>query len=543
MNRRRILYICLTILALFLVGTVVVLSSVTYYLAIDPHAYLSELEVPILPTETRWNASEHGKVERIPRILHQTWKTDVLPARWKGISEACRSMMPDYEYILWTDASSREFIATHYPWFLENFDGYTYPIQRADAIRYFVLHHYGGVYMDLDIGCIRPVDPLLTYPVILPKTIPVGVSNDLMFAEKGHAFLEQTIHNLVTFDHSWILNYPTVMFSTGPMFLSAQYGLYISSHPTTSVEDIRILPRSLYGKNAKEGEAPNSFFSHFYGSSWHADDAAFIGFLGTWGKGLMWVGLAVLVIGIIRLPGNRQRRYNLRRIGGYDVLLPRLTQHSGRWHLHLGSWSASNTQPSSPDGDVSPGSIDGVLQLPFDAVTPSSPSLSETSAVTDPYAGRTGSPIVAAFNRLRNRITSSNNRDDVPRTPLRSRRTRSRGVLFFLPAIFTQAPDIELSSAPIPNRIPSSSSISRASQLPPEKANYPSDLESVGDLREETNVFPPELAASSRPSQDSQLVDYNGSSSRRQSISSSSSGGGSSSRPRSTSRPLISWDS
>ena len=95
MNRRRVFYICLTILALFLVGTVVVLSSITYYLAIDPNAYLTELEVPFLGTGSHWNATEHNQIERIPRILHQTWKTDVLPARWKGISEACRKMMPD----------------------------------------------------------------------------------------------------------------------------------------------------------------------------------------------------------------------------------------------------------------------------------------------------------------------------------------------------------------------------------------------------------------------------------------------------------------
>jgi mannosyltransferase OCH1-like enzyme len=39
---------------------------------------------------------------------------------------------------------------SRYPWFLETFDGYPYPIQRADAIRYFVLHHFGGIYIDLD---------------------------------------------------------------------------------------------------------------------------------------------------------------------------------------------------------------------------------------------------------------------------------------------------------------------------------------------------------------------------------------------------------
>ena len=95
MNRRRSLYVFLSILALFLLGTVVVLSSITYYLAIDPRAYLSESEVPVLDNTTRWDAPAHGQVERIPRIIHQTWKSETLPPRWRGISQACRDMMPD----------------------------------------------------------------------------------------------------------------------------------------------------------------------------------------------------------------------------------------------------------------------------------------------------------------------------------------------------------------------------------------------------------------------------------------------------------------
>ena len=89
------LFTFLTGLALFLLGTVIVLSSTAYYLQIDPSAYLTELEVPILHPHTRWNASDHGRVQRIPKILHQTWRTDSLPTRWKGISQECRNMMPD----------------------------------------------------------------------------------------------------------------------------------------------------------------------------------------------------------------------------------------------------------------------------------------------------------------------------------------------------------------------------------------------------------------------------------------------------------------
>lgn len=54
---------------------------------------------------------------------------------------------------MWTDAKSRELIATEYPWFLNTFDNYSQPIQRADAIRYFVLAHFGGIYIDLDDVC------------------------------------------------------------------------------------------------------------------------------------------------------------------------------------------------------------------------------------------------------------------------------------------------------------------------------------------------------------------------------------------------------
>ncbi|THH14885.1 hypothetical protein EW146_g5508 [Bondarzewia mesenterica] len=519
---RRTLHICLFLLALILLGTVIVLSSVSYYLSIPDAAYLTEdeLDAPFNSTAP-WNATEHGKLERIPRILHQTWKSETLPDRWKGISEECREMMPDYEYMLWTDASAREFVADKYHWFLDTFDSYTYPIQRADAIRYFVLHHYGGVYLDLDIGCLRRLDPLLVYPVILPRTIPVGVSNDLMFAEKGHPFLAQTIHNLVTFDHNWVLNYPTVMFSTGPMFLSAQYGLYSSSHPVTPEKPdggIRVLPKSLYGKNAKPEEAPHSFFTHYYGSSWHADDAAFIGFLGKWGKGLMWVGLAVLVFGIVRLllTNSKQRNYSLPRIGGYEVLLPRWVERSGRWHLDLGwislpgrpSPSAtpiiSQSVPSGIPDSPSSGSEEemGLLPLSLDA-RPDSPTDSEfanpsTSAAAD--AVRRVRDGVASFFGLSNTET---------RSPARSRR-RPRGVLFFLPA-FASRGDISLPShestsdvpAPIPRTPPSlTRSLSRFSSYLPDKQGF-------GDVEEGIQSdLPPSPSGSRLPPYTEEIPAY-----------------------------------
>ena len=96
MFRRRTVYIFLSLLAAVLVGTVVVLSSISYYLSIDVNAYITEAELDApFNSSLPWNATEHGKVERIPRILHQTWKTEVLPEKWADVSQGCRDLMPD----------------------------------------------------------------------------------------------------------------------------------------------------------------------------------------------------------------------------------------------------------------------------------------------------------------------------------------------------------------------------------------------------------------------------------------------------------------
>ncbi|KAI0677559.1 nucleotide-diphospho-sugar transferase [Trametes maxima] len=500
MFRRRALYTLLCLLATVLVGTVVVLSSISYYLSIDYPAYITEAEVDHVLNDT-----QHTLPERIPRIIHQTWKSETLPVRWANISQECRDMMPDYEYKLWTDASAREFIAQHYSWFLDAFDGYKYPIQRADAIRYFVLYHYGGIYIDLDIGCLRPLDSLLVHPVILPRTIPVGVSNDLMFSEKGHPFMAQTIHSLMSFDYNWVLNYPTVMFSTGPMFLSAQYGAWTSNHPTTPEQpggEVRILPKSLYGKNAKPDEAPHSFFSHFYGSSWHADDAAFIGFLGKWGKGLMWVGLVVLVGGLIRLAFAPRQKSRLPRIAGYDVLMPRWTQKNGRWYLDLGWFalpaSGITTTPPSPITLPSESVSDeeDVQLLPIYDSRSTSPTPSDISLGVDGVASTHGAPGGSMLDRVRragNHVMSSvfgPEDSEPPSTPSRSRRRRlrSRGVLFFLPAFLSPETQDEVPAIPFsPHARTSSYSHVHASHLsatayPPEKQRYAEDLERAGLL-------------------------------------------------------------
>ena len=94
---RKALFISLTLLGLFLLGTVIVLSTVQVYFGVDERDLITPEEVaylesnPSLPYGTNLTRSPSGEswtgsvpVEKIPRIIHQTWKDDTLPERWIG---------------------------------------------------------------------------------------------------------------------------------------------------------------------------------------------------------------------------------------------------------------------------------------------------------------------------------------------------------------------------------------------------------------------------------------------------------------------------
>jgi mannosyltransferase OCH1-like enzyme len=59
-----------------------------------------------------------SRPQLIPKIIHQTFKNDTIPDVWKEAQQSCIDIHSDYEYKLWTDDKSRDFIAAEYPWFL-----------------------------------------------------------------------------------------------------------------------------------------------------------------------------------------------------------------------------------------------------------------------------------------------------------------------------------------------------------------------------------------------------------------------------------------
>jgi inositol phosphorylceramide mannosyltransferase catalytic subunit len=288
--RRGVLLFLITILILLGLAVNQVWTLITLLFVDGSEDAISKSELP-----APGSSQVHDRPQLIPKILHQTWQNESIPAVWKGAQQSCLDIHRQedgWEYMLWTDDKMDAFMRKEYPWFVETFDGYPYPIQRADAIRYFALKHYGGVYLDLDDGCNRDMEPLLSYPAWVRKTIPTGISNDAMGATPDHPFFKRVIDDLQSYDRSWILPYITVMGSTGPLFLSVIWRHYSSEGLNEGDGKIRILYPDEY-----QGKAW-SFFTHHLGNSWHGNDVQLI----FWVCSSLSFPLAHLTNSIVRWP-------------------------------------------------------------------------------------------------------------------------------------------------------------------------------------------------------------------------------------------------
>ncbi|KAK9483197.1 nucleotide-diphospho-sugar transferase [Lipomyces starkeyi] len=96
----------------------------------------------------------------LPKIIHQSWSTRELPSKFDAWSRSCREQNPDWKWVLWTDEDNLNLVKQYCPWLLEYYLQLPSEIYRADLVRNLYMYIYGGIYVDLDTECLRPVDEL-----------------------------------------------------------------------------------------------------------------------------------------------------------------------------------------------------------------------------------------------------------------------------------------------------------------------------------------------------------------------------------------------
>ena len=130
----------------------------------------------------------------IPRVIHHIWLGSALPKQFAALRDTWRRHHPTWRHVLWGDAEAASFGMRN----RAAFDRATNFGEKSDLLRYEVLNRYGGVYVDTDFECTRPLDELADscgFFTGVSNTGTFELNNGLIGAAAAHPLLEELVRN------------------------------------------------------------------------------------------------------------------------------------------------------------------------------------------------------------------------------------------------------------------------------------------------------------------------------------------------------------
>ena len=160
---------------------------------------------------------------QIPKIIHQIWiGPRKFPKKYSDWAETWKLLNPTWEYKFWTEKeiNSLRFINRSY------FDNSKNIGFKTDLARYEILNLYGGLYLDTDFECIRPIpNYLLNYEFVscIVFSDTPQIANGMMMSKKGSKLIKSLINNIIKpSDNSSPIN---IIESSGAINLTSNYYL------------------------------------------------------------------------------------------------------------------------------------------------------------------------------------------------------------------------------------------------------------------------------------------------------------------------------
>ncbi len=237
----------------------------------------------------------------VPKIIHQTWRDKAPHPALRACIASFHFMNPGWEVRYYTDEDCMLWLDIHAPGLKAAYMAFPEGIHRADLFRIIVLYYEGGVYADIDVECVRPLDELLSHldmekSVFLTRDHPIHerihfkgramFMNDFMMARPRDPFLAQVL--------KWMLRCPPTskapahaVMDTGPGILTAVVEMlgganYVSTlqlmpsrwiHPipdmTCQFPEARFYHHAL---STGDWQGDDVYIVHYWYHTWHKQD-------------------------------------------------------------------------------------------------------------------------------------------------------------------------------------------------------------------------------------------------------------------------------
>lgn len=118
-------------------------------------------------------------VSDVPLIIYQSWHTNDVPTKMKEAIYKLLDVNPEFEYYLYSDEKSREFIEKNYSEdVLFAFNALKPGAYKSDLWRYCILYKTGGMYLDIKFVSTVPILNIIKEnPVIYVKDKLIACAN------------------------------------------------------------------------------------------------------------------------------------------------------------------------------------------------------------------------------------------------------------------------------------------------------------------------------------------------------------------------------
>lgn len=229
--------------------------------------------------------------DKIPKIIHHVCDyPDGIPENLLSLAATWAEKHPGWEQRFWDKEQMDRFVHEVCPEFEPVYLAYPHNVQRWDAVRYLILYHIGGMYVDLDYECFHPFDAILegrkcciaVEPALNARynDVPRIVSNALMASVPGCAFMRKIIEELKTqnmADFSHLQTYKIILGTTGPFMMTRVYNSLKNKRGVTLLpaeifmpftpKEISLAMQGRYTEYMNH-KLENAFAVHYFLNSW-----------------------------------------------------------------------------------------------------------------------------------------------------------------------------------------------------------------------------------------------------------------------------------
>ena len=165
----------------------------------------------------------------VPKVIVQYWDQDRRPDEVVQMMNSWKEENPEYEHKVYSMRSAYEFLKREYNQHVvrafKNCEG---PAMQADFFRLAYLYKFGGFYADADDMCVKGLDEILSFELVVLQEDFATIGNNFIGAIPSHPVIkfafDCVVQNLSEYcnENAW--------FKTGPAILTNAMAIYISQY-------------------------------------------------------------------------------------------------------------------------------------------------------------------------------------------------------------------------------------------------------------------------------------------------------------------------